>query len=74
LGACGDLGATHHHIALAAAAVLRAAAGSGFAVDLADVGLSPEILEPVRREFGVAHCVLDILVPEVVLHPFPSLD
>jgi len=29
--------------------------------------LSPEILEPVGRHFGVAHRVLDVLMPEVVL-------
>src|SRR5262249_5218575 len=27
----------------------------------------PEILEPVRRQLGIAHRVLDVLVPEVVL-------
>jgi hypothetical protein len=28
---------------------------------------SPKILEAVRRHFGVAHRVLNVLVPEVVL-------
>ena len=29
--------------------------------------IPPKPLEPLRREFGVAHGVLDVLVPEVVL-------
>src|SRR5262245_13362521 len=29
--------------------------------------LAPEVLEPVRRQFGVAHRVLDVLVPEPCL-------
>src|SRR5262245_60489826 len=28
---------------------------------------TPKVLEPVGRHFGVAHRVLDVLVPEVVL-------
>jgi hypothetical protein len=28
------------------------------------VPLVPEVLEPVRRQLGVAHRVLDVLVPE----------
>ena len=27
----------------------------------------PEILEPLRRQLGVAYCVHDVLVPEVML-------
>lgn len=32
------------------------------------LSVPPEALEAVRRELGVAHGVLDVLVPEVVLH------
>src|SRR5215471_3430440 len=28
---------------------------------------TPKVLEPMRRQFGVAHRVLDVLVPEVSL-------
>jgi|SRR5919198_6686536 hypothetical protein len=28
------------------------------------MGLAPEILEPIRRQLGIAHRVLDILVPQ----------
>jgi hypothetical protein len=36
--------------------------------------LAPEILEPVRREFGVAHRVLDVLVAEPSLALFTSVS
>ena len=29
--------------------------------------LLPEVFEPLRRQFGIAHRVLNVLVPEVVL-------
>ena len=29
--------------------------------------ISPEVLEPIGRELGIAHRVLDVLVAEVVL-------
>ena len=28
---------------------------------------APEVLEPDRGQLGVAHCVLDVLVPEIGL-------
>jgi hypothetical protein len=28
----------------------------------------PKVLEPGRAEFGIADCVLDVLVPEIVLN------
>ena len=31
------------------------------------MSLAPEVLEPVRRQLGVAHRVLDVLVPEPCL-------
>ena len=36
--------------------------------------LAPEIVEPVRREFGVAHPVLDVLVAEPSLALFTSVS
>jgi hypothetical protein len=33
----------------------------------ASIGLVPEVLEPVRRQLGVAHSVLNLLVAEIGL-------
>ena len=29
--------------------------------------LAPEVLEPIRRQLGIAHGVLNVLVPEICL-------
>ena len=36
----------------------------GSALEVTDASVFPESLEPIRRQLGVAHRVLDVLVPE----------
>ena len=40
---------------------------SAVASGLRQRGLPPEVFEPIGRHFGIAHCVLNILVAEIVL-------